>query len=52
MTSYRKMNKRAKMQGSLNFRVYNVLMSKMLDTRKKFPHVKYINQLIKEDRGK
>lgn len=49
MTSYRKMNKQAKMQGFPEARQFNIDMSKMLITAKKFPHVKYVNQLLKDN---
>ena len=50
MTSYKKMNKQAVMQGFPTAYRFNVVMSKMLNNRKKFPHVKYVNQLIKDNK--
>ena len=45
MTSYRKMNKELKMTGYYRIRENNIAVSKILNTGKKFPHVKYITQL-------
>lgn len=50
MTSYRKMNKQLEMTGYYRIRENNIAVSKILNTGKKFPHVKYVNQLIKDNR--
>lgn len=50
MTSYRKMNKQLEITGYYRIRETYISTSKILDTGKKFPHVKYVNQLIKDNR--
>lgn len=50
MTSYRKMKKQSKMQGFPELRQFNIVMSKMVISAKKFPHVKYVNQLLKDNK--
>lgn len=48
MTSYRKINKEIKMTGYYRIRENNIAGSKTLNTGKKFPHVKYIKQVMKD----
>lgn len=50
MTSYRKIKKQAIMKGFIELRQFNIAMSKICITAKKFPHVKYTKQLIKDDK--
>lgn len=50
MTSYRKINKRAEMEGYYKIRKNNIVGSKIINNGKKFPHVKYIDQLMKDNR--
>ena len=49
MTSYRKIKKQLKMQGFPELRQFTMVMSKMFGG-KKFPHVKYVNQLLKDNK--
>ena len=48
MASYKKVNKSEKMKGHPSYRNFNLIMSRIFDEGKKFPHVKYINQIIKD----
>lgn len=50
MTSYKKINKELKMRGYYRIRENDIAVSKMFNSGKKFPHVKYVNQLIKDNR--
>ena len=46
MTSYKKNNKLASMLGFTSSYKDNLEMSRMLNTTKKFPHVKYVRQIL------
>lgn len=46
MTSYKKMNKAASIQGFNSKYKSNIELSKMFTRRQKFPHVKYVKQLL------
>lgn len=50
MTSYRKINKELKMTVYYRIRENNIAVSKVFNGSKKFPHVKYIDQLMKDNR--
>lgn len=50
MTSYKKMNKFASMEGFYGSYKSNLEVSRMTDYRQKFPHVKYIRAWISYQR--
>lgn len=50
MTSHRKMNRRAEMEGYYKAREFYIAGSKIVNTSKRFPHVKYTKQLIKDNK--
>lgn len=50
MTSYRKINKELKMAGYYRIRENDIAVSKVFNDSKKFPHIKYVNQIIKDNR--
>lgn len=50
MTSYKKINKLASMEGFYGSYKFNLEVSRMGDCRQKFPHVKYIRAWLSYQR--